>query len=131
MVTNIQCGREITVHADNTHLRLNISLYRTAQHAIQCKMAVWRHTSSYSIEERLMARVWVHKRQHTGQTMSQVMAAFRGRFNKAPPRRAKLLGWEKGAFALGSVKDRLRSGRKTTRLETSAAVAAAIDRVPQ
>jgi len=94
-------------------------------------MAVWRHTSSYSIEERLMARVWVHKRQHTGQTMSQVMAAFRGRFNKAPPRRAKLLGWEKGAFALGSVKDRLRSGRKTTRLETSAAVAAAIDRVPQ
>jgi len=27
-------------------------------------------TSSYSIEERLVASVWVHERQHTGQTMS-------------------------------------------------------------
>jgi hypothetical protein len=50
-------------------------------------------TSSYSIEERLVASVWVHKRQHTGQTMSQVMAPFRERFNKAPPRRATLLDW--------------------------------------
>jgi hypothetical protein len=38
--------------------------------------------------------------------MSQVLAAFRERFNKAPPRRATLLNWEKRAFALGSVKDR-------------------------
>jgi hypothetical protein len=52
-------------------------------------------TSSYSIEERLVANVWVHERQHTGQTMSQVMAAFRERFNKAPPRTATLLDWEK------------------------------------
>jgi hypothetical protein len=28
----------------------------------------------------LVASVWVHERQHTGQTMSQVMAAFRERF---------------------------------------------------
>jgi hypothetical protein len=47
-------------------------------------------TSSYSIEERLVASVWVHERQHTEQTMSQVMAAFRERFNKAPSRRATL-----------------------------------------
>jgi hypothetical protein len=51
-------------------------------------------TSSYSIEERLVASVWVHEKQHMEQTMSQVMAAFRERFNKAPPRRATLLGWE-------------------------------------
>ena len=75
-------------------------------------------TCSYSIEERLVASVCVHYRQHTGQTMSQVMAAFRERFNKAPPRRATLLDWEKQAFAVGSVKDRPRSGRKTTRLGT-------------
>jgi len=87
-------------------------------------------TSSYSIEERLMASVWVHDRQHTEQTMSQVMAAFREQFNKALPRRATLLDWEKRAFALRSVKDRPRSGRKTTRLETSAAVAASIERSP-
>jgi len=75
-------------------------------------------TSSYSIEERLVASVWVHEAQHTGQAMSQVMAAFRERFNNAPPRGATLLDWEKPAFALGSVKDRPRSGRKTARLET-------------
>ena len=74
-------------------------------------------TSSYSIEERLVASVWVHERQHTGQTVSQVTAALRERFNKDPPRRATLLDWEKRAFALGSVKERPRSGRKTTRLE--------------
>jgi len=87
-------------------------------------------TSSYSIEERLVASVWVHERQHTGQTMSQVMAVFRERFNKAPPQRATLLDWEKRAFALGSVKDRPRSGRKTTRLETCAAVIASIELTP-
>ena len=54
-------------------------------------------TSSYSIEERLVASVWVHERKHTGQTMSQVIAAFREWFNKAPPRRATLLHWEKRA----------------------------------
>jgi len=72
----------------------------------------------------LVASVWVHERQHTRQTMSQVMAAFWEQFNKAPPRRATLLDWEKRAFVLGSVKDRPWSGRKTTRLETCAAVAA-------
>ena len=61
-------------------------------------------TSSYTIEEHLVASVWVHERQHTGQTMSQVTAAFRERFNKAPPRKATLRDWEKRAFALGSVK---------------------------
>jgi len=85
-------------------------------------------TSSYSLEERLVASVWVHERQHTGHTMSQMMAAFRERFNKALPRRAKLLDWEKRAFALVSVKDRPRSGRKTARLETSALFAASIER---
>jgi len=75
-------------------------------------------TSSYSIEERLVASVWVRVRQHMGQTMSQVMAAFREWFNKAPPWRATLVDWEKRAFAFGSVKDRPRSGWKTTRLET-------------
>ena len=51
--------------------------------------------SSYFIQERMVASVWVHERQHTGQTMFQVMAAFRERFNKAPPQRATLLYWGK------------------------------------
>ena len=50
-------------------------------------------------------------------TCPQVMAAFWERFNKAPPWRTTLLDWEKRAFALGSVKNKPRSGRNTTRLE--------------
>jgi len=38
----IQVGREITVHPDNTHLRLDKSLYSTAQHTVRCKMVVWQ-----------------------------------------------------------------------------------------
>ena len=71
-----------------------------------------------------MASVWVQGSKHTE------TAAFWKRFNKAPPRRASLLDWEKRAFALGSVKERPRSGRKTTRLETCAAVAASKERSP-
>jgi hypothetical protein len=55
----------------------------------------------------LVASFWVQERQHTGQTMFQVMAAFRKLF-KSPLRRATLLDWEKRAFALGSVKKRGR-----------------------
>jgi len=74
-------------------------------------------TNSYSSENLFVASEWVHERQYTVQTMSQVMAAFWERFNKAPPWRATLLDWEKWAFTLGSVKDMLGSGKKTTRLE--------------
>jgi len=38
----IQGGREVTVHPDNTHLRLYLSLHSTAPHAVQCKMVVWQ-----------------------------------------------------------------------------------------
>jgi hypothetical protein len=55
-----------------------------------------------------VAIVWVHERQHIGQTMSRVMAAFQERFNRAPPRRVTLLDREKGAFAVGNVKERPR-----------------------
>jgi hypothetical protein len=74
--------------------------------------------------------VWVHERQHTGKTVCRVMAAFLERFDNAQPRRATLLDWEKLAFALGSVKDRPRSGSKSTRLETCAEVSASIERSP-
>jgi len=87
-------------------------------------------TSSYSIEERLVASVWVHERQHMGQTMSQVMAEFWERFNKAPPQRVTLLNWGKRVFTRGNVKDRPWSWRKTMRLETCAAVAASIEHSP-
>ncbi|PSN49300.1 hypothetical protein C0J52_09403 [Blattella germanica] len=62
--------------------------------------------------------------------MAQIMGAFQERFNKAPPRKATLLDWERRAFAFGSVKDRPWSGRKKTREETCAGVAASIEQSP-
>jgi hypothetical protein len=38
----VQGGREVTVHTDNRHLRLNLSLHSTAQHVVQCKMVGWQ-----------------------------------------------------------------------------------------
>lgn len=32
--------------------------------------------SSYTIEEQLVARVWVHERLHANQTMAEVMTVF-------------------------------------------------------
>ena len=41
----LQGGREVSVNPENTHLRLNISLQCTAQHAVQCKMVGWQQCS--------------------------------------------------------------------------------------
>ncbi|PSN38644.1 hypothetical protein C0J52_21251 [Blattella germanica] len=62
--------------------------------------------------------------------MAQIMGAFQERFNKAPPRKATLLDWERRAFAFGSGKDRPRSVRKKTREETCAGVATSIEQSP-
>ncbi|PSN29849.1 hypothetical protein C0J52_27461 [Blattella germanica] len=62
--------------------------------------------------------------------MAQIMGAFQERFNKAPPRKAILLDWERRAFGFGSVKDRPRSGRKKTLEETCAGVSASIEQSP-
>ncbi|PSN55248.1 hypothetical protein C0J52_05850 [Blattella germanica] len=62
--------------------------------------------------------------------MAQIMGAFQERFNKAPPRKATLLDWKRRDFAFGSVKDRPRNGRKKTREETCAGVAASIEQSP-
>ncbi|PSN43722.1 hypothetical protein C0J52_13996 [Blattella germanica] len=64
------------------------------------------------------------------ESMAQVIGAFQERFNKAPPRKATFLDWEKRTFAFGSVKDWLRSGKKKTREETCAGVAASIEQSP-
>ncbi|PSN51597.1 hypothetical protein C0J52_20788 [Blattella germanica] len=63
--------------------------------------------------------------------MAQIMRAFQERFNKAPPRNATLLDWERRDFGFGSVNDRSRnSRRKKTRVETCAGVAASIKQSP-
>ncbi|PSN45924.1 hypothetical protein C0J52_23573 [Blattella germanica] len=62
--------------------------------------------------------------------MAQIMGAFHERYNKAPPRKATLIDWERCAFAFGSVKDNPQSRRKKTREKTCAGVAASIEQSP-
>jgi hypothetical protein len=57
--------------------------------------------SNYSVEVRLIASVWVHEWQHTGQKINQVMTAFQQRSGKSSLCRATLLSWEKRDFHTG------------------------------
>jgi hypothetical protein len=41
----VQGGREVTVHTDNMHLRLNLILHSTAQHSTQCNVK-WQFDNS-------------------------------------------------------------------------------------
>lgn len=84
----------------------------------------------FSVEERLVASVWVHERPHNRKTMEEIMSDFAVRFGKPSPSRQTLIAWEKKVFATGSVLDAPRSGRPITRVETCAAVEASVARSP-
>ncbi|XP_039610021.1 uncharacterized protein LOC120529867 [Polypterus senegalus] len=87
-------------------------------------------TSVFTLEERLVATVWVHERPVTGKSIKNVMDDFVVRFGKASPTKRTLLQWEKKAFATGSVRDEPLSGRPSTRHETCADVADSVQRSP-
>ena len=50
-------------------------------------------TSGYTIEERLVAAVWVHECQMNGKSMGNVMDDFVTRFAKSAPTKKTLLAW--------------------------------------
>lgn len=87
-------------------------------------------TSVFTIEERLVACVWVHERPKSGKTMDKIMDDFVVRFGKPSPNRKTLLTWSKKAFVTGSVLDAPRCGRPSTRVESCAAVEESIQRSP-
>ncbi|BFZ22980.1 hypothetical protein BsWGS_26019 [Bradybaena similaris] len=74
-------------------------------------------TSPYTIEERLIAAVWVHDRVLEKRSMTDVSAKFQERFKKPAPTKDILLAWEKKTFASGSVLGTPRSGRPASRME--------------
>ncbi|KAJ4441885.1 hypothetical protein ANN_11745 [Periplaneta americana] len=76
-------------------------------------------TSNYSLEVRLVGSVWVHERQHTKQTMQQIMTQFEKRFGRSSPIKATVLAWDRRAFITDSVEDSPRSGPLVVRLDCS------------
>ncbi len=72
--------------------------------------------SSYSIEERLVASVWVNQKLRTQWSWSDIRVNFELQFNKKAPNNKNLSRWENKVFRTGSVLDSNRSGRPKTRL---------------
>lgn len=72
--------------------------------------------SVFTIEQRLIACVWVHQKVVSKQTWAQIRFKFYEQFQITPPTRVTLKKWEKKAFSSGSVLDLPRVGRPITRL---------------
>ena len=51
--------------------------------------------SVFTVEERLIAAVWVHDRIRNDMTMEDIRSAFTERFGKPAPSRSNLYLWEK------------------------------------
>ncbi|PSN45687.1 hypothetical protein C0J52_11957 [Blattella germanica] len=88
-----------------------------------------RHVSSLTAQCLIRVRfIAMFTSYQLLELMAQIMGAFQENFYKVPPWKATLLDWERRAFGFGSIKD--RSGRKNTREETCAGVAASIEQFP-
>lgn len=86
--------------------------------------------SPYSIEERLIASVWMHERVLNHQKIPEIRRNFQERFGKSAPTPRVLREWEKKVFELGSVLDASRCGRPATSVEHIAAVEESLLRFP-
>lgn len=61
--------------------------------------------SPFTVEQRLVTAVWLHERPYTRNTMETVKVKFHEDFGMEPPRKAIMLGQEKHASTMGSVRD--------------------------
>lgn len=87
--------------------------------------------SPYTIEERLVASVWMHERVRNNQKVPIIRRKFEERFGKPAPTPRVLREWEKKVFETGSVLDAPRCGRPTTSVERVAAVEQSILQSPK
>ena len=72
-------------------------------------------TSDDTLEERIVASVWIHERPQRRKSMRQVLDNFAQRFRKKPPPKQILLRWECKLFHTGGVKNKPRTGRPQSR----------------
>lgn len=56
---------------------------------------------TYTIEEKIVASVWVHERPYTGKLLKDIAEQFVERFKKPTPSKAELLLWERNVFNRG------------------------------
>ncbi|CAI9727076.1 putative sodium-dependent excitatory amino acid transporter glt-4 [Octopus vulgaris] len=71
-------------------------------------------TSSYNLEEKLIASAWAHDRVHSGKIMEDVRHDFTARFGRLAPPKKTILRRELKLFLTGSIKDKPRTGQPST-----------------
>ncbi|XP_014780205.1 uncharacterized protein LOC106876238 [Octopus bimaculoides] len=86
--------------------------------------------SPYTIEERLVAAVWMHDRVLNNKKIPEIRRLFQERFGKPSPTPRILREWEKKVFETGSVLDAPRCGRPRTRFEHLTAIQESLIRSP-
>ena len=86
--------------------------------------------SPYSIEERLVASVWMHERVLNHQKIPEIRRHFEERFGKSAPTPRVLREWEKKVFESGSVLDASRCGRPATTAERIVTIEKSLLRSP-
>ena len=79
-------------------------------------------TSSYSLEVRLIASAWSHKREHSGKTMKTGQQNHAKRFGIPASPKKTILRWEQELFLTGSIKDKASTGGPLTRRGSCAEV---------
>lgn len=87
--------------------------------------------SPYTIEERLVASVWMHERNRNNQKVPIIRRKFEERFEKPAPTPRVLREWEKKVFETGCVLDAPRCGRPTTSVELVSAVEQSVMQSPK
>lgn len=88
-------------------------------------------SSRYTHEQKIVAAVWVHERDHNNQTWKDINSNFLARFNTPPPNRTTFLSWERKLFSVGNVEDREKCGRPLSRLMHVPYVRASLKESPE
>lgn len=87
-------------------------------------------TSNYTIEKRVIASCWVHERNQTGKTIEELVLTSCSVFSGNLLRNKHFCNGNK-LFFTGSVKDKERSGRPSTRGEQCRLAEESVESSPQ
>lgn len=88
-------------------------------------------TSNYTIEQRIIASTWVHERDVTGKSITDIKHDFMQRFQRPCPGKMTLTRWAKKLFTTGCIKDKKRTGRQVIRKRRSQEIVQSINDSPK
>jgi hypothetical protein len=94
-------------------------------------VSVLADQSEYTNEQRVVMTTWYHDKEITHKSIRELQADFQERHNRRPTTKLTVIKWEGKLFSTGNVKDRVRSGRPSTRGKVFHEVEASLLRSPK